>query len=187
MTAPARYAPGRYDGVALSVHWLVAALAVAVVVLGVMIPETPRGSDSRALILLLHRSIGLVILAAMLFRGLWRLSHRPPPLPASLRPIEAFLAHTAHFLLYVVFLAMPLSGYANAAAAGHGVSLFGLVTIPPLIAENQRLAQIAVALHLAGQFAVYGFVGMHVAAALMHGIVRRDGVFSRMLPARWGG
>jgi cytochrome b561 len=175
--------PGRYDGVAIGLHWLVAALAIAVAVLGLMIPEAPRGSEWRDWVLLLHRSIGMTILAAMVLRMLWRLNHPAPPLPASLRPIEAFLAHATHVLLYIAFLAMPLAGYLNTAAAGHSLSLFGLVTIPPLIAENQRLAQIAIALHLAGQFAVYGFVALHVAAALMHGIIRRDGIFSRMLPA----
>lgn len=180
-------APARYDNVAQGLHWLVAGLVVTVATLGLMIPEAARGSDSRALILLLHRSIGLVILIAFVMRALWRVSHPPPPLPDTLRPVEAFLAHATHFLLYAVLLAMPFLGYVNAAAAGHGVSLFGLVTIPPLLAENERLAQIAIALHLLGQFAVYALVAMHVAAALMHGIVRRDGIFSRMLPARWTG
>jgi cytochrome b561 len=174
----------RYDGVAQSLHWLIAALAVAVATLGLMIPEAPRGSEWRDFVLLWHRSIGMAILLAMVLRALWRAGHRPPPLPPSLRPIEAFLAHATHGLLYLAFVAMPVSGYLNTAASGHSLSLFGLVTIPPLVPEDERLAQIAIGLHLIGQFAVYGFVALHVAAALMHGIVKRDGVFSRMLPAR---
>jgi cytochrome b561 len=174
----------RYDGVAQSLHWLIAALAIAVATLGLLIPEAPRGSEWRDFVLLWHRSIGVVILLAMVMRVLWRLGHKPPPLPAILSPIETFLAHATHGLLYLAFLAMPIAGYLNTAASGHSLSLFGLVTIPPLVAENERLAQIAIGLHLVGQFAVYGFVAAHVAAALMHGIVRRDGVFSRMLPAR---
>jgi cytochrome b561 len=174
----------RYDGVAQSLHWLIAALAIAVATLGLMIPEAPRGSEWRDFVLLWHRSIGIAILLAMVLRVLWRLGHRPPPLPATLKPIEIFLAHATHGLLYLAFLAMPLAGYLNTAASGHSLSLFGLLAIPPLAPESERLAQIAIGLHLVGQFAVYGFVAMHVAAALMHGIVRRDGVFSRMLPAR---
>jgi cytochrome b561 len=175
---------GRYDGVAIGLHWLIAALAIAVATLGLLIPEAARGSDWRDFVLLWHRSIGMAILLAMLLRVLWRLGHKPPALPPSVRPAEAFLAYATHGLLYLAFLAMPLAGYLNTAAAGHSLSLFGLVTIPPLVPENERLAQIAIALHLAGQFAVYGFVALHVAAALMHGIVKRDGVFSRMLPGR---
>jgi cytochrome b561 len=175
---------GRYDGVAQSLHWLIAALAIAVATLGLLIPEAPRGSEWRDFVLLWHRSIGMAILLAMVLRVLWRIGHKPPPLPPTLRSVEALLAHATHGLLYLAFLAMPLAGYLNTAAAGHSLSLFGLVTIPPLLPENERLAQIAIGLHLVGQFAVYGFVALHVAAALMHGIVRRDGVFSRMLPAR---
>lgn len=136
------------------------------------------------MILMLHRSIGVTILAAMVFRGLWRIFHPAPLLPASLGRMEAALAHATAAALYLVLLGMPVLGYLDAAAAGHPLRLFGLVTIPPPIGENDRLSQIAIALHLVGQYLVYGLVALHVAAALMHGLVRRDGVLSRMLPAR---
>lgn len=173
-----------YDPVARAAHWLVAGLAVIVVSLGWAVPGAPRETESRELLLLLHRSVGLLILALMVFRVLWRLGHPPPPLPAGFPRIEALAAHASHALLYVLFLVMPLSGYLNAAAAGHPVSFFGLVTIPPLLAENVRLSQAAVAVHLAGQFLVYALVAIHVAAALMHRFVRRNGILERMLPLR---
>jgi cytochrome b561 len=174
----------RYGGGAMALHWLITILTITVVTLGLMIPEAPRGDSSRPLILLVHRSVGLTILAAMVVRGAWRAVRPPPPLPSSVSPIEARLAHATHGALYLVLLAMPILGYLNAAAAGHAVSLFGIVAIPPLIGENERLAQIAIALHLVGQYALYGLLALHVGAALMHGIVWRDGVFSRMLPGR---
>src|SRR5207245_10824997 len=107
-----------------------------------------------------------------------------PPGPADCPRIEAFAAHADQALLYLIFLVMPLSGYVNTAAAGHSVSFFGLVAIPPLVPENLRLAQFAVAVHLAGQFAVYALVGVHVAAALTHRFVRRNLILDRMLPRR---
>jgi len=173
-----------YHPVARIVHWLVAVLAVSVVGLGWAISGAPRGSEWRDLLLLLHRSVGLSILALMVFRVLWRIGHPPPPLPADFPRIEALAAHADHALLYVLFLVMPLSGFLNAAAAGHEVSLFGLVAIPPLLPENERLSQTAIALHLAGQFLVYALVAVHVAAALMHRIVGRYGILERMLPPR---
>ena len=114
-----------------------------------MIPEAPRGSEWRRLILLLaslDRDGDPVGDGAPRCCGGCRIRRRR--CRQSVRPAEAFLAHATHVLLYAILLAMPLLGYLNAAAAGHSVSLFGLVTIPPLIAENERLSQIAIALHL---------------------------------------
>jgi cytochrome b561 len=71
---------------------------------------------------------------------------------------------------------MPLAGYLNAAAAGHAVSFFGIVAIPPLSPENGCLSQVAIAIHLVGQYPLYLFVGLHSAGALLHGAIRRDGV-----------
>jgi cytochrome b561 len=98
--------------------------------------------------------------------------------------LEAALTRADHIMLCLIFLAMPLSGYLNAAAAGHEVSWFGLFAIPPLVMRDDRLSQIAIAVHLAGQFLVYLFVFLHVAAALIHRVVRRDAVLQWMLPAR---
>lgn len=173
-----------YDPVARALHWAIAALAVIVVSLGLAIPEAPRNLFSRDLLLTLHRSVGLSILALTIMRALWRIGHRPPQLPASLRRIEGWLAHANHVGLYLLFIAMPLAGYINSAAAGHSVSFFGLFAIPPLVPRSLKLSQAAIATHLTLQFVIYAFVAMHVAAALMHLVVRRDGVFERMLPRR---
>jgi cytochrome b561 len=72
----------------------------------------------------------------------------------------------------------------NAAAAGHAVSFFGVLSIPPIMAENDRLSQIAIAIHLTGQYLVYLLIALHVAGALLHGVAKRDGVLERMLPVR---
>jgi cytochrome b561 len=155
-----------------------------IVSLGWAIPGTARETESCDLLLLFHRSIGLLILALMLVRGVWRWRHPPPLLPPSLMRIEILAAHATHWLLYALFVLMPLSGYIRATAAGHSVNFFGLVEIPPLLPENDRISQAAIAVHLATQFLIYTFVALHVGGALMHWIVRRDGVFERMLPLR---
>lgn len=179
--APGRYG-GRYDRVARATHWLLAALAVNVVSFGWASEAAARNTPAREHLLLLHRSLGLVILALVLFRLLWRLRHSPPPLPPGLGQGLTALARLTQFGLALVFLAMPLAGYANAAAEGHPVSLFGLVSIPPLLPANPRLSQVAIAVHLVGQYVVYLLVGLHVAGALYHALIRRDGVLARMLP-----
>jgi cytochrome b561 len=173
-----------YDSVAQALHWLVAALAVGVVLLGWTIEGTARNTPQRDLLMMVHSSVGLSILGAMVFRAGWRWRHPPPPLPARLGRLETALSRCTHLVLYLIFIVMPLAGYLNAAAAGHAVDFFGLVSIPPLLPENGRLSQVAIAVHLVGQYPLYLFVALHVAGALFHGAVRRDGVVGRMLPMR---
>jgi cytochrome b561 len=183
--APRRVAT--YDSTAQAVHWLVAALAVIAVPLGWAIAGAPRNTPQRDLILLLHRSVGLTILAAMIFRTGWRWHHPPPPLPPVLPRLERAVARLTHFVLYLFLVLMPLAGYLNAAAAGHTVDFFGVVSIPPLLPENDRLSQVAIAIHLIGQYPLYLFVALHIAGALFHGAVKRDGIVERILPIRRAG
>jgi cytochrome b561 len=178
-------APAPYDGLARFLHWLVAALVALVVGLGWALAWTPRNSAARELVLLLHRSVGLSILAAMLLRLFWRWHRPPPPLPRSLPPFAAMAARATHWALYLLLFLMPLAGYLNAAFEGHEVSLFGLFALPPLVGENERLSQFAILAHLVGQYFLYFFVALHLGAAFLHGVVLRDGVLRRMLsPAR---
>ena len=179
-------ATASYDRVAQTVHWLVAALALTVIWLGWGIAWAPRNTPRRDLFVLIHESVGLTILAVMGFRAWWRWRHPPPPLPPALSRLETGLAGLTHFVLYVLLILMPIAGYSSAAAAGHAVSYFGVFSIPPLLPGNDRLSQVAIAIHLLGQYPLYLFVALHIAGALFHGLVRRDGVLERMLPLRRG-
>ena len=123
----------------------------------------------------------------MVFRTGWRWRYPPPPLPPGLARFEIALAGLTHFVLYLFLILMPLTGYLNAAAAGHAVYFFGVVSIPPLLPENDRLSQVAIAIHLVEQYPLYLFIGLHIAGALFHGAIRRDGIVERMLPIRRAG
>jgi len=173
-----------YDPVARRLHWLNAVLALVTILLAWCLLGAPRHGDARGWLLTLHASFGIAILALMLFWAGWRLRHGSPPLRPTLRWIEAALAHATQAAIFLLFILMPITGYVSCAAAGRSLSLFGLVTIPPLVAESGRLSQVALALHLVGEFLIYGLVALHIGAALMHGFIRRDGVLERMLPKR---
>ena len=173
-----------YDRVARAVHWLVAVLAFGVVWLGWNVAAAPRNTPQRDLLMLGHQSVGLTILGVMVFRAWWRWRHPPPAPPPVLSWLEAKVAWLNHLALYVLLLAMPLIGYCSIATAGHSVSVFGVVSIPPLLAQSNRWSQITIAVHLVGQYALYLLVALHLAGALLHGVVRRDGVVGRMLPLR---
>ncbi|HXP04630.1 MAG TPA: cytochrome b [Stellaceae bacterium] len=173
-----------YDPITRALHWLNAMLAAMAIALAYGISGTPRHSDARAWLLMLHGSVGIAILATMLAWAGWRLRHRAPPQLPVLTRFEIVLAHATQAALFLLFVAMPISGYTILAASGRSVSFFGVVAIPPLVPQSGLLAQAAVALHLTGEFLIYGLLALHIGAALMHGFIRRDGVFERMLPRR---
>jgi len=132
-------------------------------------------------LIVLHGSCGIAVLALMLFWAGWRLRHRSPALRPMLTLIEVMLARAVQAAIFLLFVAMPISGYLSLAAAGLTVSVFG-IPIPPLLAQDDRLSQIALAAHLCGQFLIYALVAMHIGAAVVHGFFRRDGILERMLP-----
>jgi len=173
-----------YDPIARGLHWLNAILALVTILLAWGIPGAPRHSAARGLLIMLHGSFGIAVLAVMLLWAGWRLRHKSPPLRPVLSGIEVLLAYATQAAIFVLFVAMPLSGYVSLAAAGKPVSLFGFVAIPPLPPQSGRLSQAAIALHLTGEFLIYGLVGLHIGGALMHGFIRRDGILERMLPRR---
>jgi cytochrome b561 len=162
-----------------ALHWATAALMVAVVVLAWSIPDGPGQGGS---VLMLHKSVGLTILALTVLRLFARRAAPPPAEDAATTRLEALAATATHVLLYVVLVAMPVSGFLFATADGHPVSLFGLVTLPSPLPPSAALRSAAWVVHGGGQYAVYAAVGLHVAAALYHLLVRRDGVMARMWP-----
>lgn len=173
-----------YDPVTRRLHWAAAILALVTIMLGCSLLGAPRHDPVRGTMLTLHASFGIAILVLMLFWAGWRARHRAPPLRPVLSWAEVALARATQAVIFLLFVAMPVSGYLSLAAAGKAVSLFGLVSLPPLVTESGRLSQIAIALHLLGEFLLYALVGLHIAAALRHGFLRRDGILDKMLPRR---
>lgn len=171
-----------YDPVARRLHWANAMLALVTILLAWCLLGAPRHDDARGLLLTLHGSFGIAVLVLMLFWAGWRTRHAAPPLRPKLRRIEVALAGSTQTAIFLLLVALPVTGYLSLAAAGRSVSLFGLVAIPPLVAASGRLSQIAIALHLLGEFLIYGLVALHIGAALLHGFIRRDGILERMLP-----
>jgi cytochrome b561 len=171
-----------YDPVARRLHWANVILGLVTIMLAWCLLGAPRHGDTRGLLLTLHGSCGIVVLALMLFWAGWRTRHSAPPRRPKLRRIEAALARATQTAIFLLLVAMPITGYLSLAAAGRPVSFFGLVAIPALVAASSRLSQVAIALHLLGEFLIYGLVALHIGAALMHGFFRRDGILERMLP-----
>ncbi len=174
----------QYGRTAVVLHWLVALLILAALVLAWVLPR--RNAPGYDALLELHKAVGMVVLAVVVPRLLWRL--RNPVAPASgLTPLEARLSEMTHYALYAVMLLIPLTGYLFASLEGQHLDFFGLFTAASPLPTDRTISRPLEILHKTGQYAVYGFVGLHVLAALYHHFVKRDGVLRRMLPALGAG
>ena len=173
---------GRYTLTAQAFHWLTAALMLCVVPLAWVMVNMAKTDASRGWVFTLHKSFGLTILALVAVRLAWRATHPAPALPAHLARWERAMALASHWMLYLILLGMPISGYILSSAAQYPVTYFGLFTLPGL-PKNAALANAADWVHVGlGQWLVYGLVALHVLATAWHVAVRRDGVLNRMLP-----
>jgi cytochrome b561 len=183
-TAAARFstrATDRYNDVSQALHWITALLVLAILPIAWVMVNAADNSKLVGPLFMIHKSLGVMIFLVVAFRILWRGLNPAPPLPWTLETWEAWAARISHFLLYLVLLGMPISGYIASCASNHPVSFFGLFNLP-LLAANKPLAKSAGEFHEALAWAVYFLVGLHVAATAYHLIVKRDGLLNRMLP-----
>jgi cytochrome b561 len=175
-----------YTLAAQALHWITAALMFTLLPLAGVMVNMPRTTDNRELIYTLHKSLGMTVLALVAARLIWRAIYPAPPLPGSLARWERASAMCSHWLLYLIMIGMPLSGYLFSAWGGHGVTYFGLLTLPGL-AKNDTLQRVAFLAHVAiGQWLTYALILLHIGATGWHIAVRRDGVLLRMLPEQNG-
>ena len=167
-----------YTRTAIALHWLLAVAIVATFMLGLYMHELPI-SPSRLKLYNWHKWAGISILALSALRLLWRLAHRPPadvPMPAWQRRA----AHITHLVLYALFFAVPLSGWAYSSAAGFPVVVFGVVPLPDFVPVDKALADTLKGLHKLFTLSLGVLVILHVLAALKHQLIDRDGVLARM-------
>ena len=171
----------RYNRVQQALHWLTAAVIFTILPLGWVMVHMAKDASNRALYFTAHKSFGLIALALIVARLLWRALRPPPHEPPWLEKWEIGLAHATHFFLYVIFIVMPVSGFILSSASGHPVSFFGLFDLPQM-SKDEALAKLADRIHVFGQYAVYLFLAAHILAVIWHVAFRKDGVLKRMLP-----
>jgi cytochrome b561 len=172
----------RYTRTAIALHWLLALALLGSFSVGLYMHELPI-SPQRLKLYNWHKWAGICILALSALRLLWRLTHRPPadlPMPAWQRRAS----HAAHGLLYVLFFAVPLAGWAYSSAAGFPIVVFGVLPLPDFVSPDKALAEAIKPLHATLAFVLAGVVVLHVAAALKHHFIDRDGLLDRMRPGR---
>lgn len=169
----------RYSGVAQALHWITAA-ALCLLLPFVWVAENFPPGPVRVFWYMAHESMGISVLLLVLMRLTWRWRHRAPKYPSGTGRVSAVLATLTHGLLYAVLLVMPVTGYLMA-GNGQDVPFFRVVALPGFT-HDERLGMLADSVHVWCQFALYGLIGLHVAATVWHVAVRRDGMLDRMLP-----
>lgn len=180
-----RFTDMRYTRVAIALHWILTILILMNFVLVWSAEDAPKAKEAQ--LVGYHMANGMLILFLTFLRIIWRLMNPPPPFDDSLKAWEVALAKVVHFVFYFLMIAIPLVGWimVSAFSGGHGVGFFGLFEIPGLpMAKNEDTADALHEVHelLAGLMLLL-FV-LHVAAALKHQFIDRDGTMRRMLSAR---
>jgi cytochrome b561 len=169
-----------YTRTAVALHWVLAVLIVGNLAFGLSIVDLPL-SPRKLRYFSWHKWVGVTVLVLSAARLAWRLGHPPPALPASMRPWETRLAHASHALLYVLFLAAPLTGWLFSSAAGFQTVYLGVIPIPDLLPKDKAMADALQLAHHWVNYTLAGVIVLHVAAALKHHFIDRDDVLARML------
>ena len=170
-----------YGIIAQALHWLVAALVLVQLGLGVYAADLPV-SLARLQWLSRHKSLGLAILAIVFLRAAWRSMNQPPALPASMPRRQRRAATAMHWLLYAFLVLAPVTGWLHASAAGLSVNWFGLYQVPDLMARSPELSELFKSVHRTCVGLLALLVLGHAGAAFWHAFVLHDGVLHRMLP-----
>jgi cytochrome b561 len=170
--------PWRYSTPAIVLHWLLAALIVFMASLGwfMMTVEKQPGGER---FFDLHKSVGLIVATLVLLRVLWRMFHRPEPLPAGVPRWQAQLAHLVQWLLYATMVLLPVTGIVGANYSRAGLAFFG-TALPRWGAPARETAHQFFEWHEALVWITVALVALHVLAGLKHLLVDRDRVFQRM-------
>ncbi len=173
-----------WGSVSKALHWLVVVLVLAMAWIGLTMGDLPNGPDKIATYAL-HKSIGISILALIVVRLAWRLYAGTPGAVPGTPGWQERIASLTHWALYVLLLAMPLSGWVLNSAAGFPLQWFGQANLPAIVGKDQGLHELAEEVHELLFWTLVVLVVAHAAAAFYHHLFKRDATLARMLPRGW--
>jgi cytochrome b561 len=171
-----------YTRTAIAIHWAIALLIVCGFGLGWIMTDIPGFTPAKLRYYSWHKWIGVTVFALAALRIVWRATHAAPPLPEGMAPWQRAAAHAVHALLYVLMIAVPVTGYLFSSAANVPVVYLGIVPLPRLIDPDPTLKVIFRTAHVFLNYGLAALVFAHVAGAVKHQFIDRDGLLSRMIP-----
>jgi cytochrome b561 len=166
-----------YSLISKLLHWILAALLIGLIGLGWYM--TSIENQSRDWYFNLHKSFGLVAAFLILLRIIWRLKHKPAPLPNSVPIWQAKISRLIHFLLYICIIFMPMTGFIGACYSKSGIKFFG-IQLPTLVNKNREIANVFFNIHGVIAWILVCLIALHILAAIKHLLINKDGVFQRM-------
>lgn len=169
-----------YGTVTKLFHWIMAIMIIGVVTVGFIMTRLAP-SDFKWSLYGNHKATGVVLLSLIPLRILWRLFSKIPKLPETVPSWQRLAAHANIFLLYVLMVVMPLSGFLMSVMSGRSIDMFGLFTIEGF-EKNQALSSQAHEIHMTIAWGIAGLIVLHTLGALYHHFIRKDNVLKRMLP-----
>ncbi|APR04731.1 cytochrome b [Thauera chlorobenzoica] len=172
-----------YTATAKALHWVTTALIFGLLGLGFYMHDLPL-SPTKLQLYAWHKWAGVTMFLVAVFRLAWRVTHRPPALPGHMPRIERLAAHAGHYLLYVLMLAIPLSGWLMSSAKGFQTVWFGVLPLPDLLGKDKQLGDLLQTVHLSLNLLLVAVLLGHAGAALKHHFIDKDDVLTRILPRR---
>lgn len=181
----------RYTMVAILLHWASAFAVLALIGIGLTMTHGGLAPMQKFPLYQWHKSIGITVLILTAFRVAWRLTHKPPSLPAGMPRRERQAAAAAHGVLYLLLIGLPMTGWAVVSLSPFNIPtvLYGRVPWPHLplasMFPDKAAAEAAFKLiHAYGAWLLTALLAVHIAAALRHHLILRDTVLLRMVPGR---
>ena len=171
-----------YDAGQRAFHWAMALMILIALPLGVWAHTMVPGTPLRMQLLFVHKSLGLLVLALLPVRAIWRLAKGEPLYRRPLAPHVRIASHLAHGSLYALMAALPIAGYISSGAGGHGLPFFGLFQWPLVVPVDKALSKTGDAAHYWLSWAAAFVIALHIAAVVWHRWIKRDEILSRMIP-----
>ncbi len=169
----------RYTPPAVVLHWLIALLIFVAFPLGLYMHELPL-SPTKLQLYSYHKWIGITVLLLVGLRLAWRATHTPPALPAGMSALQRKASHAVHGLLYLLMIAVPLSGWLMSSAKGFQTVWFGVLPLPDLVGKDKALGEALEEVHEFLNYTMLVLVVLHVAAAVKHQIQAGGTYLQRM-------
>lgn len=172
----------QYSAVARVLHWLVAGLIISQYVLAELAIYAEHANNVVGQLALLanHKSIGMTVLVLAMLRIVWRMFHRPPPLPDSIPGWQLIASNVTHWALYALIFALPITGWLMSSSFGYSVSWFNVFTFPDLLVTDKAVAADLNQAHEWLGKLLLALAVLHVLAALKHHFIDKDDVLRRM-------